>query len=66
MATEKRQGSFRLSDDAWFILERLKSALGISQTDVVEIALREKWKSLQSDGGLAALTPSPHRKRSSS
>ena len=39
--TDKLSTSFRLSDDARALIELLTKRIGVSKTDIIEIAVRE-------------------------
>jgi hypothetical protein len=57
MATEKQPKSFRLSDEAIVMLDRLSGYHGVSQTAVVEMAVRQMAR--RDLGESAAAAPPP-------
>jgi predicted transcriptional regulator len=53
MPTEKRSTTFRLSEEARGLLERLAGHHGIAQTAVLEMAIRELARRDLADDGTA-------------
>jgi predicted transcriptional regulator len=53
MATEKRSTTFRLSEEARALLEQIAARNGISQTAVMELAIRQYARQ-------AAIEATPH------
>lgn len=62
MTTEKRSTTYRLSEEARALLERLAMLNGISQTAVLELAIRQMARRDLQPDAVPAPEPSPVKK----